>query len=55
MPRKQHRRSSDISEDIIDAIVASKPKSKSLSTPKETERFLRKYFADVPYEDMLGR
>ena len=55
MPRKQHRRSSDISEDIIDAIVASKPKSKSLSTPKETKRFLRKYFADVPYEDLQGR
>ena len=55
MPRKQHRRASDISKDIIDAIVATKPKSKSLSTPKETERFLRKYFADVPYEDMQGR
>ncbi len=55
MPKNQQRRASDISDNVIDEIVATKPKSQALGNQKETEHFLRKYFADVPYEDMQGR
>ena len=55
MPRMPQRRASDVSKTIVDEIVATKPRSKSLATAKDTERFLRKYFADVPADDMRGR
>ena len=55
MTKQQQRRASDISQQIIDEIVATKPRGKSISSPKDTERYLRQYFADVPYEDMAGR
>ena len=55
MTRKHHRRSSDISENLIDEIVATKPKSKAIGTRKDIDSFLRQYFAHVPYEDMQGR
>ncbi|MGI9203874.1 MAG: NAD-glutamate dehydrogenase [Woeseiaceae bacterium] len=55
MSRQQQRRSSDISQQIIDDIVATNSRSKSLKTRKESEIFIRQYFADVPHEDMAGR
>ncbi len=55
MSKQQHRRASDISNRLIDEIVDTKPRSKTLRKRKESEQFLRQYFADVPYEDMAGR
>ena len=42
-------------DNLIDEIVATKPRSTALKPGKETERFLHQYFANVPYEDMQGR
>ncbi|MEX2122322.1 MAG: NAD-glutamate dehydrogenase [Woeseia sp.] len=55
MPRKQLRRSSDISERLIDEIIASGAKSKVLGDRKRINLFLRQYFDNVPVEDMQGR
>ena len=55
MPKKPHRRASDVSNRLIDDIVATKPASKSLQKKKEVARFLRRYFAHVPFEDMQNR
>ncbi len=46
---------SDIKDRLIDEIVASKPKSKSLKSRKQIDNFLRQYFVDVPVEDMEGK
>jgi len=53
--KKQQRRSSDISSRLIDDIIAANPRSKSLRSKKQADRYLRQYFADVPHEDMAGR
>jgi len=55
VPKKPQRRSSDITDQLIDKIVASRPKSTLLSDRKQINRFLRKYFHNVAYEDMQGR
>lgn len=55
MTKQQQRRSSDISDRLIDDIVSTKPRSKSLGSPKATNHFIRQYFADVPHEDMQNR
>lgn len=55
MSKEQHRRASDISDNLVDAIVATNPNSKSLKPGKHTEQFLRLYYADVPHDDMQGR
>ena len=55
MPVKPHRRASDKSERLIDEIVAAKPKSKSLRSNKAIESYLRRYFGNVPYEDLQYR
>ena len=53
--KQKYRRTSDIKDLLIDEIVASKPKSKSLTNRKQIDEFLRKYAGDVPVEDMEGR
>ena len=53
--KQQQRRASDISDRLIDEIIETKPRCKSLSSRKETHGFIRQYFADVPHEDMHGR
>jgi len=53
--KQQQRRASDISDRLIDEIIDTKPRCKSLGSRKETDRFIRQYFADVPHEDMHGR
>jgi glutamate dehydrogenase len=53
--RQQQRRNSDITDRLIGEIVAAKPTSKTLKNRKEIDSYLRKYFSDVPYEDMAGR
>lgn len=55
VPRKQFRRSSDISERLIDEIVATRPESKLLVKREHIEDFLRQYFGNVPVEDLQGR
>jgi len=53
--KRKYRRTSDIKDLLIDEIVASKPKSKTLTNRKQIDEFLRKYAGDVPAEDMEGR
>ncbi|RLA30899.1 MAG: NAD-glutamate dehydrogenase [Gammaproteobacteria bacterium] len=55
VPKKPHRRASDVSSRLIDDIVASKPASKSLKSKKEIDRFLRRYYSHVPFEDLQNR
>jgi glutamate dehydrogenase len=55
VPRKQLRRSSDISERLVDEIVATRPGSKLLANKEHIEDFLRQYFGNVPVEDLQGR
>ena len=55
MSRQQQRRNSDITDRLIGEIVAAKPASKTLKNRKDIDSYLRKYFSDVPYEDMAGR
>lgn len=55
MPKKQQRRKSDVRENLVDRIVASRPKSKILSSRKQINLFLRQYFRNVPFEDLSGR
>jgi glutamate dehydrogenase len=49
------RRSGDISDRLIDGIVAARPASALLSTRKKINAYLRKYFGNVPHEDMQDR
>ena len=55
MSRQQQRRASDSSDNLIDEIIASKPRCRRLGSARETESFLRQYFEDVPNEDMYNR
>ncbi|MED5462045.1 MAG: NAD-glutamate dehydrogenase, partial [Pseudomonadota bacterium] len=55
MSRQQQRRASDSSDNLIDEIIASKPRCQRLGSARETESFLRQYFEDVPNEDMYNR
>jgi len=55
VPKKQQRRASDFSRNLIDEIVATRPKSKAVGGRKAIDNFLRQYFAYVPYDDMQGR
>ena len=55
MSKKQHRRTSDRTNRLIGEIVAAKPASKTLKSRKDIDNYLRKYFSNVPYEDMAGR
>jgi glutamate dehydrogenase len=55
VPIQSNRRASDISQEIIDAIIASRPESKSLQTRKEIDAYLQEYFSDVPFDDMQYR
>jgi glutamate dehydrogenase len=52
---KKKRRSSDLFGHLIDDIIATRPRSTSLSAKKDVDAFLRLYFEHVPYEDMQGR
>ena len=54
MPKKQHRRSGDITDQMVDNIVASRPKSTVLRDRKQINLFLRNYFRNVAFEDLQG-
>ena len=55
MTKQRLRRVSDIKDLLIDRIIASKPKSKSLKSRKQIDHFLRRYVVDVPDEDIEGK
>jgi glutamate dehydrogenase len=52
---KSNRRSGDARQPIVDAILASRVTSSALKKPADIKRFLQQYFADVPFEDLVGR
>ena len=52
---KEHRRIGDMKEKIVDAIVASRLRTKALTKSSHIRNFLRQYFADVPVDDLQGR
>jgi len=52
---KEKRRAGDMKKSIVDGIVAAGVKSKALSNPSHTRRFLRQYVENVPVEDLQGR
>jgi glutamate dehydrogenase len=53
--KQKYRRTSDIKNLLVGEIVASNPKSKSLKSKAQIEKFLRRYASDVPVEDIEGR
>ncbi|MDX1481158.1 MAG: NAD-glutamate dehydrogenase [Woeseiaceae bacterium] len=55
MAKTPQRRKSDIRDDLIERIVASRVKSKLLDSRKQITLFLREYFRNVPYDDLAGR
>ncbi|HUD97525.1 MAG TPA: NAD-glutamate dehydrogenase domain-containing protein, partial [Woeseiaceae bacterium] len=55
MPKKLQRRASDISEHMVDEIVATRPVSATLASREQCDDFLHQYFGNVPSEDMQGR
>ena len=55
MTASEKRRIGDQKKAIIGKIVSSKARSGVLSSPTQTSRFLKGYFADVPVEDLVGR
>lgn len=55
MASKENRRAYDKKKTIVDAITASRVRSKVLQKPSHTRQFLRQYFENVPVEDLQGR
>ena len=55
MTKKENRRSGDVRQDIIGAILAARANSRTIKKTPEIKRFLKQYFADVPVEDLQGR
>jgi len=53
--RSEFRRGSDVREQIVEKIVASRVRSDALSSRQQIKLFLSEYFAHVPYEDLQGR
>ena len=55
MPNKPQRRSSDLTDKLLRDIIASKPRSKTLTDRKQINSWLRQYFGNVPVEDLQER
>ena len=55
MSKQPQRRASDMSEKLIAKIIATRPKSKLLTTRKRINAFLRIYYANVPVEDLQDK
>ena len=55
MTTKSNRRSGDARQPIIDAILTSHATTPSLKKRSHIKRYLRQYFANVPFEDLVGR
>ena len=55
MPAQKLRRSSDLSRNLINDIIAARPRSGVLRSRSKIDQFLAQYFANVPVDDMAGR
>ncbi|NIO43870.1 MAG: hypothetical protein GTO41_29215, partial [Burkholderiales bacterium] len=55
MTPSEKRRGGDIRQVIVDAIVSSRIKSRTLKSPSQARLYLKQYFANVPAEDLQGR
>ena len=55
MSKSKSRRAGDLSNRLIEEIVAARPKTALLPSRKKIDAFLRQYFGDVPHDDMQGR
>ena len=55
MASREHRRIGDRKQAIIDGIISTRVRSKTLRKPSHTKRFLKQYVEDVPVEDLQGR
>ena len=55
MASKEKRRVGDLKKAIIDGIVSSRARSKTISNTTQVKLFLRQYVENVPVEDMKGR
>ncbi len=55
MPRKPQRRVSDQTDQLLGAIIASKPGSKTFSQRQQINAWLRQYYGNVPVEDLQER
>ncbi len=55
MASKEGRRVGDMKKTIVDGITSARVRSKTLSKPSQTKRFLIQYVKNVPVEDLQGR
>ena len=55
MASKEHRRSGDMKQKIVNGIVSARVRSRTLSKPSQTKRFLQQYVENVPVDDLRGR
>ncbi|MGB5345051.1 MAG: NAD-glutamate dehydrogenase [Woeseia sp.] len=55
MSKQPQRRNSDLTDQVIEAIIAVKPSSKAFKDRKQINRWLRLYFGNVPIEDLQDR
>jgi len=53
--KNQQRRSSDRKSSIIESIVAAKASTRVLPSAAQTRRYLERYFANIPVDDLAGR
>ncbi|MGB5579476.1 MAG: NAD-glutamate dehydrogenase [Woeseia sp.] len=55
MSKQPQRRVSDMTDQILEAIIAESPRSKALKDRKQINRWLRRYYGNVPIEDLQDR
>ena len=55
MSKNNSRRSGDLSNRLVEDIIAARPKSAILKSRARIDSYLRRYFDLVPLEDMQGR
>ena len=55
MTKSAKRRSGDARQRIIDAILATRNTSRYVNKKAGIRRYLKQYFANIPYEDLEGR
>ncbi|MDZ7643203.1 MAG: NAD-glutamate dehydrogenase [Woeseiaceae bacterium] len=55
MSKQPQRRASDLTDQILERVLASKPDSRSLSSRNQIDSFLRQYYGNVPIDDMQER
>jgi glutamate dehydrogenase len=53
--KQPQRRVSDLTDHLLEQIIASRPRSKALSERKKINSWLRQYYGNVPVEDLQER